>query len=118
MKKTFIIIAITAALTSCKTTSLYSGGYEQQNQTQTILSSSNFNVLGSFTGTATEKILTGNITNKEGIISRAKAKMLEEAKAAGVELIGSRALVNVSVDLIETKKRISATMTAEIIEFK
>ena len=44
--------------------------------------------------------------------------MLEEAKAAGVELIGSRALVNVSVDLIETKKRISATMTAEIIEFK
>ncbi|XGA82096.1 hypothetical protein OEG92_11985 [Polaribacter sejongensis] len=48
--------------------------------------------------------MTGNITNKEGIISRAKAKMLEQAKAAGVELIGSRALVNVSVDLIETKK--------------
>lgn len=109
---------VATAFTSCKTSSLYSGGYQQQNQTQTVLSSSNFNVLGSFTGTATEKILTGNITNKEGIISQAKAKMLENAKSAGIELIGSRALVNVSVDLIETKKRISATMTAEIIEFK
>jgi hypothetical protein len=118
MKKTIFILVIALALTSCKTSSIYSGGYQQQNQTQTVLSSSNFNVLGSFTGTATEKIMTGNITNKEGVISQAKAKMLEQAKAAGIELIGSRALVNVSVDLIETKKRISATMTAEIIEFK
>lgn len=118
MKKIIIITLITAGFTSCKTPSLYSGGYQQQNQTQVILSDSNFKVLGSFTGTATEKILTGNITNKEGIISQAKTKMLENAKAAGVLLTGSRALVNVSVDLIETKKRISATMSAEIIEFQ
>lgn len=111
-------MVIAAVLTSCRTTSLYRGGYQQQNQTKIVLSSSNFNVLGSFTGTATEKILTKNITNKEGIISQAKAKMLKQAKSAGIELIGSRAIVNVSVDLIETKKRISATMTAEIIEFK
>mgnify|MGYP003624637107 FL=1 len=108
---------IAAAFSSCRT-SLHSGGYQQHNQTQTILSSSNFTVLGSFSGTATEKIKTGNITNKQGIVSQAKAKMLEEAKAAGVELIGSRTLVNVSVDIIETKKRITATLSAEIIEFK
>ena len=102
----------------CKSPSLYSGGYQQHNQTQTILSGSNFEVLGSFSGTATEKIMTGNITNKEGIVSQAKSNLLKEAKAAGVELVGSRTLVNVSVDIIETKKRITATMSAEIIEFK
>lgn len=118
MKKAILIMIAAVALISCKTSSIYSGGYQQQNRTQINLSSANFNVLGSFTGTATEKIMTGNITNKEGIISQAKAKMLEQAKAAGVELTGSRALVNVSVDMIKTKKRISATMTAEIIEFK
>ena len=116
MKKIIFIVLIAAAFTSCKTSSLYKGGYQQQNQTQTILSSSNFNVLGSFTGTATEKIMTGDISNKQGIISQAKAQMLKKAKEAGIELIGSRALVNVTVDLIETKIRISATMTAEIIE--
>ncbi|MFT6048460.1 DUF6567 family protein [Patiriisocius sp. Uisw_047] len=118
MKKIIFILVISAVFTSCKTSSLYSGGYQQQNQTQTILSSANFNVLGSFTGTASEKIMTGNISKKQGIISQAKEKMLEKAKKAGIELIGSRALVNVSVDLIETKNRISATMSAEIIEFK
>lgn len=117
MKKIISIIIIAMAFTSCRT-SMHSGGYHQQNQTQTVLSSANFTVLGSFTGTATEKIMTGNITNKEGIVSQAKAKMLEQAREAGIELIGSRTLVNVSVDIIETKKRISATLSAEIIEFK
>jgi len=110
-------MVIALAFTSCRTASLHSGGYQQHNQTQTILSSSNFKVLGSFSGTATEKIMTGNITNKEGIVSQAKANMLQKAKAAGVELIGSRTLVNVSVDILETKKRITATLSAEIIEF-
>ena len=117
MKKIIFIIILAVSLTSCRS-SMHSGGYQQQNQTQTVLSSANFTVLGSFTGTATEKIMTGNITNKEGIVSQAKAKMLEKARTAGVELIGSRTLVNVSVDIIETKKRISATLSAEIIEFK
>jgi hypothetical protein len=118
MKKIVFIIITAFIFTACKTSSLHSGGFQQQNQTQVVLSSANFTVLGSFTGTSTQKIMTGNITDKEGIISQAKANLLEKAKAAGVELKGSRALVNVSVDLIETKKRISATMTAEIIEFK
>lgn len=117
MKKIILSLAIITVLTSCRS-SLHSGGYNQLNQTQTILSSSNFNVLGSFKGSATTKIVTGNITHKEGIISQAKAKLLENAKAAGIELTGSRTLANVSIDIIETKKRINATMSAEIIEFK
>ncbi|WP_452219135.1 DUF6567 family protein [Lacinutrix undariae] len=118
MKKIILILLVAVAFTSCRTSSLHRGGYNHLNQTQTILSSSNFNVLGSFTGTATEKILTGNITNKEGIISQAKAKLLANAKSVGVELKGSRTLINVSIDLIETKKRITATISGEIIEFK
>jgi len=117
MKKIILSFVMITLFASCRT-SLHVGGYNQLNQTQTVLSSSNFNVLGSFTGTATTKIKTGNITNKEGIIAQAKAKLLENAKAAGVELTGSRTLVNVTIDIIETKKRINATMSAEIIEFK
>ena len=117
MKRVISILIIAIALTSCRSSSLHRGGYHQLNQTQTVLSSNNFNVLGSFTGTATEKILTGNITDKEGIVSQAKAKMLANAKNAGVELVGSRTLINVSVDIIETKKRITATVSAEIIVF-
>ena len=44
--------------------------------------------------------------------------MLKKAKKEGIELVGSRTLVNVSVDILETKKRITATMSAEIIEFR
>ncbi|WP_282031917.1 DUF6567 family protein [Winogradskyella eximia] len=118
MKKVLLIMLTAIAFASCKSSSLHSGGYHQLNQTQIVLSNNNFEVLGSFTGTATEKILTGNITNKEGIVSQAKSKMLENAKDVGIVLLGSRALVNVSVDITETKKRITATVTAEIIEFK
>lgn len=117
MKKVIVIALIVSVFTSCRS-SIFSGGYHQLNQTQTVLSSANFEVLGSFTGTATEKILTGNIKNKEGIIAQAKSKMLDNAKSAGIELLGSRALVNVSIDLIETNKRVTATISAEIIEFK
>ncbi|MEQ3664069.1 DUF6567 family protein [Olleya sp.] len=117
MKKIILSLSILALFSSCRS-SLHSGGYNQLNQTQTVLTSNNFTVLGSFTGSATTKIITGNITNKEGIISQAKAKLLENAKAAGVSLTGSRTLVNVSIDIIETKKRINATMSAEIIEFR
>ncbi|WP_452228189.1 DUF6567 family protein [Lacinutrix sp. MEBiC02404] len=118
MKKIILSFAIITLFASCKSASLHRGGYNQLNQTQTVLSSSNFNVLGSFSGTATEKIVTGNITNKEGIIAQAKAKLLENAKAAGITLTGSRALINVTIDVTETKKRINATISAEIIEFK
>ncbi len=117
MKKIILPLFALILISSCRS-SLHKGGYNQQNQTRTVLSEANFNVLGSFTGTATEKIITGNITDKEGIISQAKKNLLKQAKSKGVELIGSRTLINVSVDLIETKKRITATISAEIIEFK
>ncbi|GEQ85559.1 hypothetical protein ULMS_10670 [Patiriisocius marinistellae] len=118
MKKIILILTVVTLFTSCKTVSLHSGGYNQLNQTQTILSGSNFNVLGSFTGVATDKIKTYNIRDKEGIISRAKSNLLDNAKAAGIDLIGSRTLVNVTYDIIQTEKRITATISAEIIEFK
>ncbi|GER57954.1 hypothetical protein ULMA_00620 [Patiriisocius marinus] len=118
MKKILSLLAIIALCSSCRTPSLHRGGYNQLNQTQTVLSTANFNVLGSFKGTATHKIKTYNIKNKEGIISLAKTNLLENAKASGIDLSGSRTLINVSVDVIETKKRISATISGEIIEFK
>lgn len=118
MKKIISIIIFTIAFTSCRTASSHSDVSQQQTKTQTILSKSNFVVLGSFTGSASEKIMTGNIKNKKGIISQAKANMLKKAKKEGIELVGSRTLVNVSVDILETKKRITATMSAEIIEFR
>ncbi|EGV42472.2 hypothetical protein BZARG_3058 [Bizionia argentinensis JUB59] len=107
-------------MVACRT-SLHHGRFNQLNQlnqTQTVLSSNNFAVLGNFKGIATQKIVTGNITNKEGIISRAKAKLHENAREAGIELTGCRTLVNISVDIIETEKRISATISTEIIEFR
>lgn len=118
MKKIIFMFAIAALFASCRSSSIHSGGYNQLNQTQTVLSTSNFDVLGSFKGTATYKIKTYNIDGKEGIISLAKKNLLENAKAAGVEMTGSRTLINVSVDVIETEKRISATISAEVIEFK
>jgi hypothetical protein len=115
MKKVILVMLIATAFTSCRPSK---HSFTQMNQTRTVLSSANFEMLGSFKGTATVKILTGNITDKEGVVYQAKAKMLESAKLAGVELTGSRSLVNVSIDIIETNKRISATVSAEIIEFK
>lgn len=118
MKKIISIIILAIAFTSCRTASSHSDVSQKQNKTQTIISDSNFIVLGSFTGTASERIMTGNIKNKKGIIAQAKANLLKKAKRKGVKLIGSRALVNVSVEILETKKRKTATMSAEIIEFK
>ena len=117
MKRIILSLFALVLISSCRS-SLHKGGYHHLNQTQTVLSEGNFIVLGSFSGTATAKLMTGNITDKEGIISQAKKRLLDQAKSQGVELIGSRTLINVSVDLIETKKRITATVSAEIIEFK
>lgn len=87
------------------------------NQTQVVLSNSSFKVLGSFTGVATYKKKVVSVKQKEGIIAAAKANLLENAKAAGIELVGSRALVNITVDVIQNPRRVTATVSAEIIEF-
>lgn len=109
----FIFVGI---LSSCKSTS-YQGFIGQNITTEVSLSKANFKVLGSFSGTATAKKTAINIKNKSGVISAAKMNLLENAKAQGVELTGSRTLINVTTDLIDNSNRVTCTMSAEIIEF-
>ncbi|MBK8245288.1 MAG: hypothetical protein IPK88_17820 [Saprospiraceae bacterium] len=116
MKLFFATIAISITLVSCKPT-LYFGSYGQINQTQVVLSNSNFKVLGSFKGMASEKKMQISIKGNEGLINIAKSNLLASAKSAGIELTGSRTLVNVCVDIIQNKKRVTVTISAEIIEF-
>ena len=85
--------------------------------TKVNLSSANFKVLGSFTGIVSEFKRTVSLKPKEGLISKAKNKLLENAKNKGIDLKGSRTLINVTVDFVENKLRITCTISAEIIEF-
>ncbi|HAA00253.1 MAG TPA: hypothetical protein PK637_03605 [Flavobacteriales bacterium] len=103
-------------LTSCKAT-YYSGSYGQLNQTQVVLSTSNFKHLGTFSGISSIKKMKLSIKDREGLISEARKNLLQNAKSAGVELTGSRTLVNVSVDMIQNPKRVVVTVTGDIIEF-
>jgi hypothetical protein len=118
MKKNYFTLAIIVIglLSSCKLTS-YQGNYGQVNQTQVLLTNSNFKILGSFKGVAAAKKIKMSIKDEEGIVSKAKANLLENAKTAGVTLTGSRTLINVTVDLIQNKKMVTATVSAEIVEF-
>jgi hypothetical protein len=116
MKKIYLTVIILALLASCRPT-LYLGNYGQVNQTQVVLSGANFKVLGSFKGIATEKKMKLSVKDQEGLVSKAKANLLINAKAAGVELTGSRTLINVCVDVIQNSKMVTATISAEIIEF-
>jgi hypothetical protein len=116
MKKLYFAIIIIGLLSSCKPTS-YLCNYGQINQTQVVLSGSNFKVLGSFRGIATEKKMKMSVRDMEGLISKAKSNLLTIAKSAGVDLTGSRTLVNVCVDVIQNRRMVTATISAEIIEF-
>lgn len=110
------VIGVTVILSSCKPV-YYNGNYGQINQTQVVLNGANFRVLGSFTGTATKRKKLITVKNKEGLIALAKANFLQNAKSGGVDLTGSRALVNVTVDIIQNLNRITVTFSADIIEF-
>lgn len=116
MKKIYFAIGIISLLASCKPT-LYLGNYGQVNQTQVVLSEANFKVLGSFKGIATEKNMQLSVKDMEGLISKAKSNLLANAKSAGVELTGSRTLINVCVDVIQNRRMVTATVSGEIIEF-
>lgn len=111
-----LLFVAVVGLSSCKQTS-FAGGYGQLNQTQVVLSNANFKVLGSFAGTASMKKMLLGVKDKEGLIAQAKADLLAKAKAGGAELIGSRALINVTVDLVQNANRITATVSADVIEF-
>lgn len=110
------VVLILGFLSSCKPT-FYVGNYGQVNQTQVVLSDAKFKVLGSFTGLATDKKKVVGVKHREGLVAQAKANLLANAKSAGVELTGSRALVNVTVDVIQNENRVTVTVSAEIIEF-
>ncbi len=106
-------------LNACKTAS-YVGQYNQLNETKVILSKKNFKVLGSFKGVAKGKKSLFFLSNGKkigGLIARAKENLLENAAKAGVELKGSRALVNVTTDIYEEDNKVIVIMSAEIIEF-
>ena len=119
MKKIILIICVAISISSCK--SIQFGGsnsfYGQVNQTQVVLSGKNFRVLGSFSGHATTKLKLVNIKDKDGLVAGAKKDFLNNARAAGVELTGSRAIVNASVDYMTNVDRITVTFSGEIIEF-
>lgn len=113
----FTLAAIfVTVLTSCKPT-VYLGSLGNVNQTQVILTKGNFKVLGSFSGTASSSKMLIGIKNKQGIVAEAKANLLENAKKGGAELTGSRTFINMTTDLVENADRVTATVSAEVIEF-
>lgn len=118
MRKIYLplVVLTIISFSSCKP-SLYAGSYGQVNQTQVVLSNSNFKVLGSFTGFAIAKKSSVSIKDKGGLISLAKENLLQNAKNSGVELKGSRTLTNVSTDIIQNSTKIKVVVSAEIIEF-
>ena len=122
MKKFLCIIVIALIITgfsSCRSTQF--GGsnafYGQVNQTQVVLDNANFRVLGSFVGSSTSKTSLLSVKDKEGLVTAAKRDFLNNAKAAGVTLTGSRAIVNSCVDYMNNGKRVTVTFSGEIIEF-
>ena len=119
MKKIILLAIMVICMTSCKLTYFDSNNahYGQLNQTQVVLKENNFKVLGSFQGQYTTKVRLMNIKDKEGLVSAAKQEFLRSAREAGVNLTGSRAIINPSVDIVKNKRRITVTFSAEIIEF-
>lgn len=116
IKALLCALGVLMVVSSCKTTS-YSGYVGQSMETRVDLSQANFNVLGSFSGTGTAKTSVISIKNKSGVVSAAKADLIANAKAAGVELTGARTMINVTTDIIQNPNRITCTMSAEIVEF-
>ena len=112
----FAFVGLLLTLTSCKTSS-YAGKVGQQLQTQVVLNQANFKCLGTFTGEAYAKKTQFNFKDNQGAMVKAKLNLLENARNAGVELTGSRVLINITTEVVEHDKKIMARMTAEIIEF-
>lgn len=112
----FLSVIFFLSLVSCQSTK-YQGILGNTTSTHVELNNANFNVLGSFIGVATTKKIVWSIKDRAGLISEAKKDLFEEAKKAGVELTGARALINFTIDIIENKNRITCSVSAEIIEF-
>ena len=121
--KTMLVVVALCALSSCKTTS-YTSTLGNTVQTNVVLSQANFEVLGSFTGTASAKINRINILKTDsssdniGLIAQAKENLMINMISKGYLMTGSRTLINVTIDQIENKDMIVITMSADLIEFK
>lgn len=109
--------SIVICFASCKTT-FFAGTMGNAMQTRVDLSQANFQTLGSFTGVAMAKKEQISIKGDIGLLAKAKADLLKNAAAKGVQLNGSRTLTNVTIDKVENKKHVVVTVSAEIIEFK
>jgi hypothetical protein len=116
MKNILLCLFLLISLASCKSV-IYTGDYGQLNQTQVVLSNANFTVLGHFKGVVTEKKVKRSIKDMPGLTARAKEKLFENAKSAGVQMEGSRTLVNVTTDMVQTSSWVTVTVSGEIIEF-
>ena len=114
MKKMLFIVGSLAMLTSCAT--VYQTDYNINNTTVEI-SNNNFDYLGSFKGMVSEKRTKATIKNMEGLVSRAKTEMMNEIEAKGIEMNHSKVLINMNVDIIKNYRRITVTVSADLIEF-
>lgn len=117
-KKIILTFSALILLASCGSLANHTGSMEQSSTTQITLSEANFKILGSFSGIASTKKSVPNIKNKLGLVSLAKQDLLANAKKAGVEMTGSRAMIHITTDFTQNENRITCSMTAEIIEFQ
>lgn len=117
-KSTFLLVTVglLVLFSSCKPT-MYTTHTSNEINSSVILTKNNFKNLGTFSGLATARMNTIGVKNREGVISEARKNLLQNAKAAGVELTGSRTLVNMSIDAVSNNNRVTVTIVSDIIEF-
>lgn len=117
-KSTFLLVTVGlfVLFSSCKPT-MYTTHTSNEINSSVILTKNNFKNLGTFSGLATARMNTIGVKNREGVISEARKNLLQNAKEAGVELTGSRTLVNMSIDAVSNSNRVTVTIVSDIIEF-
>ena len=104
-------------LSSCKST-FFTSTIGNAVQTTVVLSQPNFNMLGTFKGSASAKKSQVFIKGDSGLIAQAKENLIASMISKGFSMTGSRTLVNVTVDQIENENLVVVTMSADLIEFK
>lgn len=120
MKKKLIIVAclfLTAAMfSSCRTA--FVGNYATLNNSLSFgTSTPNFKNLGTFYGIGTASVTRVNISNDQGLVTEARVNLMNNIQAAGINMNeGSKMLVNISIEKMQTKHRVTVTISAEVIE--
>lgn len=121
MKKKLIIVAclfLTAAMfSSCRTA--FVGNYATLNNSLSFgrTSTPNFKNLGTFYGIGTALVTRVNISNDQGLVAEARVNLMNNIQAAGINMNeGSKMLVNINIEKMQTKHRVTVTISAEVIE--